>query len=109
MFAARRTASAAGRINNLKVSITTIRGIKRPGVPTGTRWARRLVVDVKIATSIKVAHKGTAQITVIKRCLVGVKTNGRRPIKLVVMMMPKRAQNIRIVGLSFGLKIALIS
>jgi len=37
IFAARRTAKVPGRIIILTVSITTITGIKPPGVPSGTR------------------------------------------------------------------------
>ena len=39
IFAASRTAKVPGRITFLMVSIKTIRGIKGPGVPAGTRWA----------------------------------------------------------------------
>lgn len=39
ILAASRTANATGRTNNLTVSITTIKGTRAPGVPSGTRWA----------------------------------------------------------------------
>jgi len=38
ILAARRTESAIGRINNLIISIITIKGIKIYGVPEGTKW-----------------------------------------------------------------------
>lgn len=39
ILAASRTANVPGRIILLIVSIKTIKGIKGPGVPCGTRWA----------------------------------------------------------------------
>ena len=44
MLAARRMASVAGRMTFLIVSITTINGIKGPGVPRGTKWANMWLV-----------------------------------------------------------------
>lgn len=37
MFAMRRTESVSGRITFLIVSMSTIKGIRAPGVPLGTR------------------------------------------------------------------------
>jgi len=41
MLAANRTDSVIGRIKFLTNSIITIRGIKAPGVPVGTKWIRK--------------------------------------------------------------------
>jgi hypothetical protein len=41
MLAARRTDNVIGRIKFLTSSIITIRGIKAPGVPVGTKWIKK--------------------------------------------------------------------
>ena len=43
MLAANRIDNVKGRIILLTVSIITITGIKNLGVPTGTRWANKLL------------------------------------------------------------------
>ena len=43
ILAASRIANVAGRITFLTLSITTITGIKKAGVPVGTRWASKLL------------------------------------------------------------------
>lgn len=42
-LAASRSPRAMGCAKRLRVSIMTIRGIKKEGVPWGTRWLRRLL------------------------------------------------------------------
>lgn len=42
-LAVSRTPSARGRINRLIVSIIIRTGIKRVGVPSGSRWPRAIV------------------------------------------------------------------
>lgn len=39
ILAAKRTANVPGRITLLTVSIRTMKGIRIPGVPKGTKWA----------------------------------------------------------------------
>lgn len=39
MLAASRMAKVPGRITFLMVSISTMTGVRGPGVPAGTRWA----------------------------------------------------------------------
>ena len=73
MLAASRIDKVIGRIILLIVSIITIIGIKNLGVPTGTRWARRLLYWYTIDQIIEPSHKGRAKTKVIDKWLVLVK------------------------------------
>lgn len=58
MFAANRTAKVRGRIIFLIVSIRTMKGIKRVGVPDGIRWANKREVLDNQPYNIKPTHRG---------------------------------------------------
>ena len=64
MFAANRTARVPGRITLLIVSIKTIRGIRGPGVPAGTRWANMCCVWLIHPNSISDNHRGRLRASV---------------------------------------------
>jgi len=66
-------ARVAGRIIFLTVSMITIIGIRKPGVPDGTRWAIRLLYCKRIDISILPSHSGNERVKVIDRWLVQVK------------------------------------
>lgn len=60
IFAIKRIASVPGRIRLLMVSMHTMKGIRIPGVPVGTRWAIIWYVFLIHPKIIKVNHKGKA-------------------------------------------------
>lgn len=69
-----RTASVPGRIRFLTVSISTINGIRGPGVPRGTRCANMCLVLLTHPKTINVSHRGRARVRVSAKCLVPVNT-----------------------------------
>ena len=73
MLAASRTESVMGRIKELTSSISAIKGIKGPGVPKGTRWAKTESNDKNKLQSISPAHIGSANLRLKERCLEAVK------------------------------------
>jgi len=73
MLADNRIASVPGRIILLIVSIHTMKGISRGGVPIGTRWANMWIVLLVHPYNIKVSHNGKAKVNVIDIWLVEVK------------------------------------
>lgn len=84
IFAVSRTANLPGRIIFLIVSIKTIKGINRFGVPFGTKWANiefEFWVHPKI---IILNHKGKANVRENTRWLELVKIYGINPIKLFI-------------------------
>jgi len=83
MFAANRTAKVPGRITSLTVSIITITGIKGPGVPSGTKWAKLKFSCLITLRIIFPNHKGKASLSVNLKCLEEVNTYGIKPKKLV--------------------------
>jgi len=72
-LAASRTERVKGRISLLTISIITIKGIRGPGVPDGTRWANIVEVDFNQAKAICPSHSGRAKDKVNTRCLGAVK------------------------------------
>ena len=83
IFAANRTARVPGRITFLTVSIKTMKGIKGPGVPEGTRWANMCWVWCTQPKIINDSQRGRARVKVMARCLVLVNTYGRSPRELL--------------------------
>lgn len=57
----------------LIISISTIKGIRGIGVPSGTRWAKAFRVSLIQVYIIKESHRGTANLRVTAKCLVAVK------------------------------------
>ena len=73
ILAAKRIDKVIGRIMFLTVSIITIIGIKKEGVPSGTKWANKLLYWKIIENSIVPNQIGKANTRVIDKCLVLVK------------------------------------
>jgi len=73
IFAANRIDNVNGRIILLTVSIITIIGIKKPGVPLGTKWANKLLYWKIIDMIILPNHRGKAIVKVNLIWLVLVK------------------------------------
>jgi len=73
ILAARRIDRVIGRIIFLTVSIITIIGIRKAGVPVGTKCAKRLLYWKIIESNILPNHKGNAKVKVNDICLVLVK------------------------------------
>lgn len=73
IFAVNRTARVPGRITFLIVSISTIKGIKIPGVPCGTKWQNICWVLLIQPYIIKANHKGSLRVSVNVRWLEEVK------------------------------------
>lgn len=82
ILAASRTDSVRGRIIFLTSSISTIKGIRRGGVPKGTRWANILLGVISHAILMWPTHRGSASATVKEICAEEVNTYGNRPKKL---------------------------
>lgn len=61
ILAERRIAKVPGRIKFLIVSITTMKGMRRPGVPWGIRWAKIFAVLFSQPNSIRAPHMGRAK------------------------------------------------
>lgn len=74
ILAASRTAKVPGRITFLTVSMRTIKGMRAPGVPRGTRCANICWVWLSQPKIIKDTQSGRARESVIPRCLVLVNT-----------------------------------
>lgn len=73
ILAESRMASVKGRITLLVLSISTIKGIKTPGVLCGTRWANMSLLNLIHPKSINPSQIGNAVVTEITMCLVEVK------------------------------------
>jgi len=97
IFAARRIAKVAGRIIFLTVSIITITGIRKLGVPLGTRCASRLLYWYKIDNIILPIHRGRDNERVIEKWDVEVKIYGINPRKLEKKMNINKEIKIKIV------------
>ena len=74
MLAVKRTERVIGRIRELTNSINTIKGIKRGGVPTGTKWASMLLGTVFQAITMCPNQRGRAKATQKVKCLEVVNT-----------------------------------
>lgn len=86
ILAVSRTANLPGRIMFLIVSIKTINGIRRFGVPFGTKCANIEFVLLNHPKIIILIHNGNAIANENARCLELVKIYGINPIKLLIKM-----------------------
>lgn len=93
MFAVNRTANVPGRIKFLIVSIHTMNGIKIDGVPWGTKCSNIWFMLLIHPNSMNLTHKGSANVSVIARCLVLVKMYGNSPRKLLNKINENRDTN----------------
>ena len=89
IFAANRIDNVNGRMIFLTDSIITIIGIKKLGVPIGTKWQKRLLYWNIIDKIILPNHKGKANVKVNDIWLVLVKIYGKSPIKLEKIIKKK--------------------
>ena len=87
MFAVRRTARVPGRIRFLIVSMITINGISKVGVPCGTRCSNIWLVFLIHPNNINLIHNGKARVSESVKCLVLVKIYGNSPRKLLVKII----------------------
>ena len=79
ILAANRMARVMGRIKDLMVSMTTIKGINNTGVPLGIKWTSELEVLCN-QENMKVAnHKGSAKAKVLDMWEKLVKVKGNSP------------------------------
>jgi hypothetical protein len=90
-LAANRTDKVIGRITLLTNSIKTIKGIKTYGVPTGTKWAKKLPIFIEILKIIYPIHIVKANLTEKDKCLVAVKVYGVKPAKLFSKIIKNKA------------------
>jgi len=102
-FAASRNPKAIGWAIRLIVSIQTISGIRKEGVPWGTRWLRRLLKASKNPRIFTLNHRGIAILYVNDTCLVIVKAYGNSPIKLIDNIMKNIVEREEIQGAAFCL------
>lgn len=96
IFAVKRTVKVIGRINILIVSINTINGINKMGVPWGTKCWNMWNVFFNQPNNIKVIHTGNATVRLKIKCLVLVKIYGNKPIKLLITIVKKTIINIKV-------------
>lgn len=73
MFAVRRTAKVRGRIIFLVVSIKTMNGIRRGGVPWGTKWLNIFCVCCDQPNNMNAIHRGRLSDSLIVKWAVLVK------------------------------------
>lgn len=90
MLAASRNDRVIGRSIILTVSIRTRNGFNQAGAPEGSRDAAKYEGEVAMEDIIKASHIGNPRLKVNNRCLVELKTYGRRPIRLVIISIRKR-------------------
>lgn len=100
ILADKRTANVPGRIIFLIVSIITIKGINKEGVPWGTRWANICLVLLNHPKIINLNHIGKAKLKVNVIWLVLVKMYGKRPRKLLNKIRENKEINIKVVPLN---------
>jgi len=103
MLAAKRTDSVTGRMKFLTSSIITIRGISTLGVPEGTKWARNLLIALKINPISMKIHTQVAIPRVKEILLEGVKVYGVKPIKFIVQqIINNHVKNLSLYGITFS-------
>lgn len=107
IFAVKRTVNVIGRIIFLIVSIQTINGINKIGVPWGTRCLNMWLVFLNHPYIKNLNHKGNAIDKFKVRCLVPVKMYGNKPIKLFIIMKINKEMKIRVKLLFFLLLIII--
>jgi len=94
MLAARRTDRVKGRMKLLISSIITMKGIKAPGVPNGTRWASILLGDDTQAHVMWPTQIGRAKENAAVRWAVEVNTYGASPKTLFNKIKRNRVNGI---------------
>ena len=73
MLAASRTARVTGRMTPLKISIKTMKGISKVGVPLGTKWDRYLFMSLITLTMFTKTQITKAIPSLNTKCLEAVK------------------------------------
>lgn len=84
ILAANRTDKVIGRIILLTISISTINGIKTPGVPKGTKCAKKDLKSKTTELAITAIHIGSAIVKVKVRWADEVNTYGNKPATLIL-------------------------
>lgn len=104
ILAARRTDRVIGRIRFLISSITTIKGMRTPGVPAGTKWDKNLLIALRTKpTSVK-NQTQTANLSVKEILLEGVKVYGVNPMKFMEQQnINSQVKNPKLHGITFSL------
>ena len=82
MFAANRTANVIGRIMILIVSIKTMKGVSKRGVPIGIKWVSILLILNILLKDIIANQQVILNVNVKIMCLVGANTKGNRAERL---------------------------
>ena len=90
MLAARRKERVIGRSKILTVSISTKKGFNQSGAPEGRRPAAKEDGAFTIEERIRANHIGSPNLRVNNKCLVDLKTYGRRPRKFMRINITKR-------------------
>lgn len=96
MFAVNRIVKVIGRIIFLIDSIKIIKGIRILGVPWGTKWINICLVLLIHPNNIILNHKGKVKEKFTDKCLVLVKINGNKPIKLLIIINKNNEMNIKL-------------
>ena len=91
MLAASRKDRVSGRTVILIVSIKTKNGFNQWGAPPGSNLAIQLVGLKTIADIIKANHSGRPNLNVNNKCLEYLNTEGKRPIKLILIIIINKA------------------
>ena len=74
----------------LTVSINTRNGFSQPGAPPGRSLAAKVIGLCRALEIIKDSHRGIPKDRVKIRCLENLNVYGRRPIKLIMMIIINR-------------------
>ncbi|MFP1985978.1 hypothetical protein ACLEE6_16735 [Lonsdalea quercina] len=69
-------------------------GMRRVGVPSGSRWPREIVGWFRRPTNTVINHIGTASAIFIESCVVGVKVYGNNPSRFKDISNSVRASNM---------------
>lgn len=101
IFAARRNDRVIKRTEILSVSVITRKGFNHSGAPLGSRWATNDLGAWNNPLKIKLNHSGSPSTRVNIRCLVVLKTYGKRPKRL--RMINNKNKGVKIDGNPFRL------
>lgn len=89
ILAESRIAKVKGRIILLIVSITTMKGTRKAGVPSGTKWLKNLPNFCLRLKIVNPSHTGRARLREKTKCLEGVKLYLARPNKFTPAIVKK--------------------
>lgn len=109
ILAANRTANVPGRIRFLMVSIITMNGMSKVGVPWGTKWANIFWVCLIHPKIIRVIQIGRERERVIVKWLVLVKIYGKSPKELLNTIKEKSEIKNKVAPRWLGVRRALSS